>query len=66
MGSWKNPLAVQFHGHPIDFVGEGFASRTVNCSLVLHIPIAESAPEIRKAFANLGPVTGNPSDHFGA
>src|ERR1017187_148137 len=63
-GSRKNPLAMQFHGHQIDFAGEGFSSCSVNFSFVLRIPIAKGVPEIRKVLANLCPVATESSDHF--
>ena len=39
-----NPLAMQLHGHPVYFAGEGFPVGTVNFLFVLQISLAKSKP----------------------
>jgi hypothetical protein len=61
-----NPLAMQFQNSPINLACEGFPFRTVHLPHVLHISPVYSTPEFRKRFADLGPVTVDAPDDFGA
>jgi hypothetical protein len=60
------PLAIQFRYGPINLAGEGLPLRTVNFPHVLLMTLAKRTPEIRKIFADLGPVASKTSDDGGA